>query len=128
MIGTAVAQFELRRYLGVLNALVMNTPSVMIGQASDKFDEHGRLTDQTTRDMISKVLRSLVDWTRRVGQAVADPGRVQGREAGGRAHQGGGSTDDGPVAGVVLTLGSLPRASFRRRKKRVAAARRRRHA
>ena len=69
MIGTAVAQFELRRYLGVLNAMVMNTPSVMIGHAWDKFDDQGRLTDQTTRDMISKVLRSLVDWTRRVSQA-----------------------------------------------------------
>ena len=31
-IGTAVAQYEQRRYLAVLNALVLNTPSVMIGQ------------------------------------------------------------------------------------------------
>jgi chromate reductase len=63
MIGTAVAQYDLRRCLGVLNALVMNTPSVMIGQASEKFDEQGRLTDEPTREMISKVLQSLVDWT-----------------------------------------------------------------
>jgi chromate reductase, NAD(P)H dehydrogenase (quinone) len=65
MIGTAVAQFDLRRCLGVLNALVMNTPSVMIGNASEKFDEQGRLTDQPTRDLIGKLLVSLVDWTRR---------------------------------------------------------------
>jgi NAD(P)H-dependent FMN reductase len=38
MIGTAVAQYDLRPCLSVLNALVMNTPSVMIGQASEKFD------------------------------------------------------------------------------------------
>jgi chromate reductase len=65
MIGTAVAQYDLRRCLGVLNALVMNTPSVMIGNASEKFDEQGRLTDQPTRDLIGKLLVSLVDWTHR---------------------------------------------------------------
>jgi chromate reductase, NAD(P)H dehydrogenase (quinone) len=65
MIGTAVAQYDLRRCLGVLNALVMNTPSVMIGNASEKFDEQGRLTDQPTRELISKLLVSLVDWVHR---------------------------------------------------------------
>jgi chromate reductase, NAD(P)H dehydrogenase (quinone) len=65
MVGTAVAQYELRRYLGVLNALVMNTPSVMIGQAGQKFDEQGRLTDQPTREIIGKLLAALAEWTRR---------------------------------------------------------------
>jgi chromate reductase len=65
MIGTAVAQFELRRYLGVLNALVLNTPSVMIGQAGAKFDEHGRLTDQPTREIIAQMLVALAEWIRR---------------------------------------------------------------
>jgi chromate reductase, NAD(P)H dehydrogenase (quinone) len=64
MIGTAVAQYELRRYLGVLNALVLNTPSVMIGQAAAKFDEQGRLTDQPTREIIGQMLVALADWTR----------------------------------------------------------------
>ena len=67
MIGTAVAQFELRRYLGVLNALVMNTPGVMIGQAAAKFDEQGRLTDEPTRKIIGQLLAALADWTRRCG-------------------------------------------------------------
>jgi chromate reductase len=65
MIGTAVAQYDLRRCLGVLNALVMNTPSMMIGQASEKFDEQGRLTDQPTREILGKLLDALADWTRR---------------------------------------------------------------
>ena len=69
MIGTAVAQFELRRYLGVLNALVMNTPSVMISNAGEKFDEQGRLTDQATREVISRALQALADWTRWATQA-----------------------------------------------------------
>jgi chromate reductase len=68
MIGTAVAQFELRRYLGVLNALVLNTPSVMIGQAGAKFDEHGRLTDQPTREIVGQMLVALAEWTRRHGR------------------------------------------------------------
>ena len=65
MIGTAVAQYDLRRCLGVLNVLVMNQPSVMIGQAGTKFDDQGRLTDQPTRDVIGKLLVALVEWTRR---------------------------------------------------------------
>jgi chromate reductase, NAD(P)H dehydrogenase (quinone) len=65
MIGTAVAQYDLRRCLGVLNAVVMNTPSVMIGQAAAKFDEQGRLTDQPTREIIGQLLVALADWTRR---------------------------------------------------------------
>jgi chromate reductase, NAD(P)H dehydrogenase (quinone) len=65
MIGTAVAQYDLRRCLGVLNALVMNQPSVMIGQAGQKFDEQGRLTDQPTREIIGRMLVALAEWTRR---------------------------------------------------------------
>jgi chromate reductase len=67
MIATAVAQYDLRRCLSVLNALVMNTPSVMIGQASEKFDGQGRLIDQPTREMIGKLLAALGDWTLRHG-------------------------------------------------------------
>jgi chromate reductase, NAD(P)H dehydrogenase (quinone) len=63
MIATAVAQYDLRRCLSVLNALVMNRPSIMIGQASEKFDQEGRLTDETTRDLISQMLVALVEWT-----------------------------------------------------------------
>ena len=64
-IGTALAQYELRRYLGVLNAQVLNQPSVMIGQAAEKFDEDGRLTDQPTRQFVGKLLVALAEWTRR---------------------------------------------------------------
>ena len=61
MIGTAVAQYDLRRYLGVLNALVLNTPSVMIAHAAKKFDEQGRLTDQPTREIIGQLLLALAE-------------------------------------------------------------------
>jgi chromate reductase len=65
MIATAVAQYDLRRCLSVLNAQVLNRPSIMIGQASEKFDQEGRLTDQTTRDLIGQLLVALAEWTRR---------------------------------------------------------------
>jgi chromate reductase len=68
MVGTAVAQYELRRYLAVLNAFVLTTPSVMIGQAAAKFDEQGRLTDQPTREIMGQMLVALADWTRRHGR------------------------------------------------------------
>jgi chromate reductase, NAD(P)H dehydrogenase (quinone) len=70
MIGTAVAQFHLRQCLGVLNALVMNRPSVMIGNASEKFDEEDRLIDEKTRELIGKLLQSLAEWTRRHGPSA----------------------------------------------------------
>jgi len=67
-LGTAVAQYDLRRCLGVLNALVINSPSVMIGQAAQKFDAEGRLIDPPTRDFVGKLLTSLADWTRRLAR------------------------------------------------------------
>jgi chromate reductase, NAD(P)H dehydrogenase (quinone) len=58
-IATAVAQYHLRQCIGVLNALVLNTPSVMIGQAAGKFDDQLQLTDEPTREFIAKLLEAL---------------------------------------------------------------------
>jgi hypothetical protein len=44
-------------------------PEVLIGQASDKFDAQGNLTDEATRGFVRDLLRNLVDWTRRLGPA-----------------------------------------------------------
>jgi len=66
LIGTAVAQYELRRCLGVLNALVVNQPTVMIAQAAEKFDDEGRLTDEPTRKFVAQLLEALAAWTRRL--------------------------------------------------------------
>jgi chromate reductase, NAD(P)H dehydrogenase (quinone) len=64
-IGTAVAQYDLRRYLAVLNALVVTRPSVIIGLAAEKFDAQGRLIDEPTRGLIGELLTALAEWTRR---------------------------------------------------------------
>ncbi len=71
LIGTARAQYQLRQMLVFLNAHPINKPEVMIGQAAQKFDEAGRLTDEPTREFVSKLLVSLAAWTRRL-QATAN--------------------------------------------------------
>lgn len=67
-IATARAQYHLRQMMVFLNMFPVNQPEVMIGNASEKFDEQGNLTDETTKDFIRQLLQSLVDWTRRIVQ------------------------------------------------------------
>jgi chromate reductase, NAD(P)H dehydrogenase (quinone) len=65
-IGTARAQYHLRQIFVFLNMYAVNRPEVMIGNAAQKFDAGGNLTDQGTKDHIQKLLESLVTWTRKL--------------------------------------------------------------
>jgi len=67
-IGTARAQYHLRQVMVFLNMFPVNQPEVMVGNASERFDAEGNLTDAQTREYVGLLLRSLVDWTRRIGQ------------------------------------------------------------
>jgi len=67
-IGTARAQYHLRQIMVFLNMFPINQPEVMIGNASERFDAQGNLTNETTKDFIRQLLQNLVDWTRRIGQ------------------------------------------------------------
>jgi len=67
-IGTARAQYHLRQVMVFLNMFPVNQPEVMIGNASQRFDADGNLTDEETREHVRRLLQSLVDWTRRIGQ------------------------------------------------------------
>jgi hypothetical protein len=40
----------------------------MIGNASERFDAEGNLTDEMTKDFIRQLLQNLVEWTWRIGQ------------------------------------------------------------
>ncbi len=60
LLGTARAQYHLRQILVTLNMPVVNQPEVMIGNAKQRFDESGRLTDEPTRMFIQKLLNALV--------------------------------------------------------------------
>ena len=67
-IGTARAQYHLRQMFVFLNMFPINQPEVMIGNASERFDTTGNLTDDTTKDFIRQLLQGLVSWTHRLGQ------------------------------------------------------------
>lgn len=59
-LGTARAQYHLRQILVTLDMPVVNQPEVMIGNAAQRFDQDGRLTDEKTRQVIRKLLGALV--------------------------------------------------------------------
>jgi len=71
LFGSARAQYHLRQMLIFLNAMPVNRPEVMIGQAQNKFDADGNLTDEPTREFIRKLLVALRDWTERLQKSVA---------------------------------------------------------
>jgi chromate reductase, NAD(P)H dehydrogenase (quinone) len=47
----------------------VNRPEVMISNAAQRFDEHGRLHDEKSRTLVRQLLEALVAWTRRLGKA-----------------------------------------------------------
>jgi chromate reductase len=67
-IGTARAQYHLRQAMVFLNMFPINQPEVMIGNAHQRFDSQGNLTDDATKEFIRQLVQNLVDWTRRIGQ------------------------------------------------------------
>jgi chromate reductase len=66
MLGTARAQYDLRRSFVFLNMFPLNQPEVMVPFAQDKVDSNGRVTDEKTRKKIRELLESLVAWTKRM--------------------------------------------------------------
>jgi chromate reductase, NAD(P)H dehydrogenase (quinone) len=65
-LGTARAQYDLRRSFVFLNMLSLNQPEVMVPLAQDKVDSSGKVTDEKTRKKIKELLQSLVVWTQRI--------------------------------------------------------------
>lgn len=60
-IATARAQYHLRQMFVFLNIHAVNQPEVMLGNASEKFDEQSNLTDEKSKELISKLLKNLVE-------------------------------------------------------------------
>jgi chromate reductase, NAD(P)H dehydrogenase (quinone) len=66
-VGGARMQYHLRQVLNGLNALVLNSPEIFIGNAKSKVDEAKReLMDETTRDFIRKQLAAFAVFIERV--------------------------------------------------------------
>ncbi|SRR5579875_2030018 len=66
VLGTARAQYHLRQTFIFLNMHPINGPEVMISNASERFDEHGKLKDPKSRELIRRMLQNLIQWTRRL--------------------------------------------------------------
>lgn len=70
LLGGVRAQYHLRQILVAVNAYVMNQPEIVIGQVSTKFDEAGNLTDEKTKEFISKFITSLAAFSERIKQGA----------------------------------------------------------
>jgi chromate reductase len=66
MLGGARAQYHLRQTFVFLDMHPINKPEVMVSFASEKIDDKGRVTDETTRKFIRELVENLVAWTRRL--------------------------------------------------------------
>lgn len=65
-LGTARAQYHLRQVLQYMNTFTLNKPEVFIGQAAEKFDAAGDLTDGVARKLIAEQLAALAALWRRL--------------------------------------------------------------
>lgn len=64
--GTLRAQMHLRQICQITNMLPLNRPEVLVARAAEKFDQQGRLTDETARYLLRLLLEALMDWTLRL--------------------------------------------------------------
>jgi len=44
----------------------VNQPEVMVSNAQKRFDQEGKLTDDTTKQLVRQLLSELVNWTKRL--------------------------------------------------------------
>lgn len=63
--GTARGQSQLRQAFEFTNSICMPQPEVLVFRANEKFDAQGRLTDERTRQGVSRFLAAFGDWIRR---------------------------------------------------------------
>ena len=59
--GGVRAQYQLRQAFVFLNMEAVIQPEVAIGNAPERFDKVGNLTDETSKKLIGQLLRNLVD-------------------------------------------------------------------
>ena len=62
--GGVRAQYQLRQAFVFLNMEAVIQPEVAIGNAPERFDKEGNLTDETAKKLIGQLLRNLVEKVR----------------------------------------------------------------
>ena len=65
-VGTARAQYDLRKVFVFLDAHVLNKPEIMISNAGTRFDAEGKLTDETSRKFLASQIEALRAWAARL--------------------------------------------------------------
>lgn len=65
-LGGARVQYDLRRVLLYVNAMVLTKPEVFIGGAAAKFDAEGQCTDETTRKFVGDQMLAFEKWINEV--------------------------------------------------------------
>jgi chromate reductase len=66
LFGTVRAQAHLRQVFLFNDMPALGQPQVMVARAQEKFDEQGRLIDESTREHVRKLLEALAAWTIRL--------------------------------------------------------------
>lgn len=66
VVGTARAQGQLKQVLLGMASQVFPHPELLVGQSEQKFDESGRLTDETSRELLGKFLVEFERWVAKV--------------------------------------------------------------
>lgn len=61
-LGGARVQYDLRRVMLFLNAMVLVKPEIFIGGAGPKFDASGRCIDDTTRQFVGAQMAAFENW------------------------------------------------------------------
>jgi chromate reductase len=67
-LGGIKAQYHLRQMLLFINMYSLNKPEFVLGNAAEKFDKQGNLTDEHTKEKIKELLQALVAWTERLNK------------------------------------------------------------
>ena len=62
MTGSARGQSQLRQAFEFTNSYCMPQPEILVYRAHEKFDDEGNLTDESTRDYLSRYLKELHKW------------------------------------------------------------------
>lgn len=70
-LGGARVQYDLRKVMLYLNAMVLAKPEIFIAQAAGKFDADGRCTDATTRKFVGDQMTAFERWIAAVGRMRA---------------------------------------------------------
>jgi chromate reductase len=66
-VGTARAQYDLRKILNSLDTVIMNKPEVFVSLAHTKFNAEGQLTDETAKGLVKTLMENFGKWIAKHG-------------------------------------------------------------